>query len=483
MPTVQRRPGSRWSTLGPALLTALAALLVLLALAAPNRLEDMEPGAFVRLPVEAILFAAIVLALPPRLDRLRKTLALVAGVALGLTAAFKVLDIGFLEALNRPFDPLIDWRYAGSLVETVRGSAEGALGIVLLVLAGGLIAALLVLLPLSVLRVTRVAARRRRPALTTVAVLASLWLALSVLDVRTASGSVASRETAAYVYGQVSRIPSELHDRREFARAAETDPLRRVPAADLLTGLRGKDVLIVFVESFGRVAVDGSSFAPGINQVLDSGTRQLDRVGFAGRSAFLTSPTFGALSWLAHSTLQSGLWVDSQQRYDHLVTSPRLTLSRLFGRAGWRTVADVPANTRDWPQGAFYDFDRVYDSRDVGYQGPRFGYPTMPDQYTLDAFHRLELAPSEPSPGDGGDRPDHQPRPVVPDAADDSAVHGRRRLGVRRDARAAALGDRHLALPGAGPGGVRPFDRVLARGAGVVPDQLRRREPRRGDAR
>ena len=77
------------------------------------------------------------------------------------------------------------------------------------------------------------------------------------------------------------------------------------------------------------------------------------------------------------------------------MTSPRLTLSRLFGRAGWRTVADVPANTRDWPQGAFYDFDRVYDSRNVGYQGPRFGYPTMPDQYTLDAFHRLELAPAD----------------------------------------------------------------------------------------
>jgi hypothetical protein len=55
-------------------------------------------------------------------------------------------------------------------------------------------------------------------------------------------------------------------------------------------------------------------------------------------------------------------------------------------------VADVPANNRDWPQGVFYDYDHIYDSRNVGYAGPRFGYPTMPDQYTLDAFHRLELA-------------------------------------------------------------------------------------------
>jgi hypothetical protein len=135
-----------------------------------------------------------------------------------------------------------------------------------------------------------------------------------------------------------------------------------------------------------------------VTDALDDGARALGRQGWSGRSAWLTSPTFGALSWLAHSTLQSGLWVDSQQRYDQLVTTPRETLTSLFGRAGWRTVALVPANTRDWPQGDFYGFDRVYDSRDVGYDGPRFGYPTMPDQFTLDALHRLELARRDRAP-------------------------------------------------------------------------------------
>ena len=113
------------------------------------------------------------------------------------------------------------------------------------------------------------------------------------------------------------------------------------------------------------------------------------------RSAWLTSPTFGALSWLAHATLQTGLWVDSQDRYDLLVDSPRTSLSELFGRAGWRTVASVPANTEDWPEGAFYGFDHAYDSRNVGYRGPRFGYPTMPDQFTLETFWRRELAPRD----------------------------------------------------------------------------------------
>lgn len=387
MPEVQRRPVSR-------LLTVLAITLVVLVLTFPNRLEDLTPAAFVRLPVEVVVYLALVLLLPARMGRLRGVLVAVAGMLLALVAVFTLLDIGFLQALNRPFDPLIDWGYAGSLVETVRGSAGGSRGEVLLLAAGVLLLALLVLPPLAVLRVTRVAERHRRGARTVVATLAVLWLAFSVLGTRTSSGPVASYRASAYVHDQVTRIPSVLRDRRDFARAAESDPVRDVSTADLFPGLRGKDVLVVFVESFGRVAVEGSAMAPGIVEVLDRGTRRLRRDGFGSRSAYLTSPTFGAGSWLAHATLQSGLWVDSQQRYDVLVTSPRLTLTRLFGRAGWRTVATVPANNRDWPQGAFYGFDHVYDSRNVGYRGPRFGYPTMPDQYTLDAFHRLELAPS-----------------------------------------------------------------------------------------
>ena len=85
--------------------------------------------------------------------------------------------------------------------------------------------------------------------------------------------------------------------------------------------------------------------------------------------------------------------MDSQRRYEQLLGADRLTLTSAFEKAGWRTVFDVPANTRDWPEGeAFYGFDQLYDARNVGYQGPQFGYAAMPDQYTLDAFRRHELA-------------------------------------------------------------------------------------------
>jgi hypothetical protein len=149
----------------------------------------------------------------------------------------------------------------------------------------------------------------------------------------------------------------------------------------------------VFVESYGRVAVQDSSFSPRIDAVLDQGTAQLRAAGFSSRSAFLTSPTFGGLSWLAHSTLQAGVQVDGQRRYNQLVKADRLTLTRAFKRAGWRAVGAMPANHRAWPEGhSFYHYDKIYDRRNLGYRGPDFGLPPMPDQYTFLALQRRELA-------------------------------------------------------------------------------------------
>jgi hypothetical protein len=82
--------------------------------------------------------------------------------------------------------------------------------------------------------------------------------------------------------------------------------------------------------------------------------------------------------------------VDSPRTYDRLLEHGRSTITGLFDAAGWRTVAVVPSNKRDWPEGeAFYGFDAVLDSRNMGYRGPTFGYARMPDQYTWKVFHDL----------------------------------------------------------------------------------------------
>ena len=318
----------------------------------------------------------------------RRVLAVVVGAVLGVLVLVKVLDMGFFTAFNRPFDPVSDSSYAGIGIETLRdaiGSSSADLAVAVAVV---LIVALLAFPVLALLRVTRVAAGHRGWALRAAAVLGVVWVAL-----RLVGAPVASSSAAALAVDQVQAVRAGLEDRARLARELAHDPFRATPGDRLLTGLRGKDVLLVFVESYGRVAVQGSSFSPRIGAVLDRGDEQLRTAGFSSRSAFLTSPTFGGLSWLAHSTLQSGIRVDGQRRYDQLVQHDRLTLTRAFKRAGWRAVADVPANHRAWPQGAsFYGYDAIYDRRNLGYRGPDFGLPPMPDQYALLALQRLELA-------------------------------------------------------------------------------------------
>ncbi len=238
-----------------------------------------------------------------------------------------------------------------------------------------------------------------------------------------------------------------IEDHAIFAREIGRDRFRNTPADQLLTGLRGKDVIVAFVESYGKVAVQDSSISPRIDALLDNGTEQLQAAGFSSRSAFLESSTFGGISWLAHSTLQAGVQVDTQRRYDQLVKSDRLTLSTAFKRAGWRTVDDVPSNNRAWPQGSsFYHYDKVYDRRNVGYRGPTFTYASMPDQYVLSALQRLELSrrPRRPLFAEVDLVSSHTPWTRIPhligwSAVGDGSVFGR--IPVDRPTKAALWSD------------------------------------------
>jgi phosphatidylglycerophosphate synthase len=366
-------------------LTVIAVLLVWAALVAPNQPSRLTLGEFARLPLELLVVVALAALLP---TTPRRVLALVAGAVLGLLVLVKVLDIGFFTAFDRPFKPVDDSGYLGIGIETLRDAIGGSSANLVVAVAAVLVVALLALPALALLRVTHVAAGHRGWALRAAAALGVVWVAL-----RVAGAPVASSSAAALAVDEVQAVRAGLADGAVLARQIAHDRLRATPGTRLLTGLRGKDVLLVFVESYGRVAVQGSSFSPRIRAVLDRGAAQLRAAGFSSRSAFLTSPTFGGLSWLAHATLQSGIRVDGQRRYDRLVRNDRLTLTRAFKRAGWRAVGIMPGNHRAWPEGStFYGYDAVSDRRNLGYRGPDFGLPPMPDQYTLLALQRRELA-------------------------------------------------------------------------------------------
>ncbi|HEX4431461.1 MAG TPA: hypothetical protein VHZ96_19480 [Frankiaceae bacterium] len=376
--------------------SVLAFVIVWFALVVPNRLEQLTPGAFIEIPIEGLIVVGIGLLLPPRP---RQVLAAVAGLLLGLLVVVKVLDVGFYEELDRPFNPVIDWGNLGPALGVVQDSIGRFWADTAAVFALLFVIAIVVVVTWAVMRMSRISAGHRGTAARSIGALAVVWIVLAGLGVAVVSGKpVASRSTTALAVDQVRAAGAAVKDQAKFESAlVRKDSFSKASSANLLAGLRGKDVIFAFVESYGQVAVQGSTLSPGVDSVLKAGTATLDAAGYSSRSAFLTSPTFGGISWLAHSTFQSGLWINNQQRYNQLVDSKRFTLSDAFDRAGWRTVGDVPSNTGPWPEGtSFYHYDKLYDAHNVGYAGPKFSYAAMPDQYILSAFQKMELTANHP---------------------------------------------------------------------------------------
>jgi hypothetical protein len=350
-----------------------------------------------RVPFEGLVLIALALVLPvgPR-----RILAGLLGPILGLVVILKALDIAFVTFVARPFDPVGDLGNLGTGLETMRSALGGSKAN--LVIVGGVTVAVVVLVitTLALFRLMRVAAGNRRWSLRALMALSCVWLLGLVSGAQLLSHtSIASTSTATFVIHEVRTVQADIRDSAVFARQIRHDRFANTPGRQLLTALRGKDVLLVFVESYGQVSVQGSSFSPAIDALLDHGTTQLGTAGFSARSAFVNAPGFGGISWLGHSTLQSGVWANSQRRYNQLVGSHRFTLTDAFNRAGWRTINFAPADDRDWPEGtSFYHYDKLYDRRDMGYRGPSFTYAPMPDQYMFAALQRLELSKTHRRP-------------------------------------------------------------------------------------
>ena len=452
-------------------LTVLAMLIVWIALVAPDHPSRLTLGAFARLPLELLVVIAVAALLPARP---RRVLAVVVGALLSVLVLVKLLNIGFYTAFDRPFQPVDDSRYVGIGIETLRDAIGRSSANVAVAVAVVLIVALLALQVLAVQRVTRVTAGHRGWALRAVAALGVVWVALRVVG-----APVASSSAVALTVDEVQAVWTGLADRAAFAREIAHDRFSATPGNRLLTGLRGKDVLLVFIESYGRVAVQGSSFSPGVRAVLDAGNAQLRAAGFSSRSGFLTSPTFGGLSWLAHSTLQSGVHVDGEGRYDELVENDRLTLTRAFKRAKWRAVAAMPANRRALAGG----LDLLRLRQDL--RPPQPGLPRPALRLASDArpVHLSGAATSRarqasPAAALRRGRPHLEPRAMDAHPPAHPLERRRRRLDLRShpgEGVHAALARRRCR---ASPRRLRAFDRVLAAHALLVRAALRRRQPR-----
>jgi phosphatidylglycerophosphate synthase len=155
--------------------------------------------------------------------------------------------------------------------------------------------------------------------------------------------------------------------------------------------VEGADVLLFFLESYGAVSYDRPQFA---ERLAASRARFEADIRSTGRdvvSAYVESPTFGGLSWLAHISLLSGIEVRDDDTSQMLMTQKRNTMVTAFSRQGYRTVAIMPGLKQDWPEGSFYGFDDVYGLERLDYNGPSFGWFDIPDQFAIARLDALEV--------------------------------------------------------------------------------------------
>lgn len=356
---------------------ATTAALALLAAAATLGTAPATAGG---VAADLALIIVVLFALPHAATRAAVT------VVLTTAALLRLADLATAAALSRPFNPALDL----GLLSAAWDLGRGALGTPLFLasLAAGvlLLGVATASLWWATGRLTRLAPRpaRHRGRILLAAAVPLAFLSLP-------SG------TLAHLANRTATTVSARADLAIFRTAAATDAYVPVPAGTL-AGLSGTDILLIFVESYGRSALTDPAYAPTIAAALSDAEAAFSAAGLAMRSSSLVSPVTGGQSWLPRATLTTGLTIDSQARYAALLASPRQTLLHIARAAGWQTAAVVPAITRPWPEGRFFGYDRILAAADLGYRGAAFNWVTMPDQFTLAASERLLLAPGPRPP-------------------------------------------------------------------------------------
>ena len=185
-----------------------------------------------------------------------------------------------------------------------------------------------------------------------------------------------------------------------YAAANGTDSLPAplsMAGADLQR-VRGSDVLVLFVESYGAVAYDNPAVAEQTAPERASFAAALRDTDRRVVSAYVESPTFGGGSWLAHMSFFTALDVRDQGVYNLLLTQQRDTLTSRFKDEGYRVLAVMPGLKSAWPEGSFYGFETILGEEALDYPGPDFGWWRIPDQFSLARFASRELAPRDRAP-------------------------------------------------------------------------------------
>lgn len=374
------------------LLTALLFLNLTLSFTAvwPTLYVQLNP----RLSPEFIGFLVLLTAWLAVLGRPRKGfLSAAAGVFLGLVVC-RYADVVVPNVLGRPVNLYWD---VPELPRFAWVSAQGLpwwLSVLAVVVIAGAVWGIHKLL----LKAMEVAAQGLEPYARRL----WLWALLALLSfgagtcylglrspdaplVKAASTVVAKPILPTYVteFSKLWDILSPERAARLLPESTVVDAALAKPAGQVLAGLHGRDVHLIFLETYGAVVFDQADSAAATQATRKHLEEAILGSGRQVVSAFYKSPTIGGASDLAHLSVLSGIDLTDSRKHDVLLTTTRPTLLKVFQHEGYDVFGLYHSVAWDWVERVFYGFDVYLSGPDLGYQGPAFGFWKIPDQFAV----------------------------------------------------------------------------------------------------
>jgi hypothetical protein len=364
-----------------------ATALIFAVLTLPNHPGTMRWTALTRFPLELPLLLFGLLAVGRTWGG-----PVVLALLLVITTFIKLADYGMFVAYNRTFNPILDTFLIkagiGLLGDNI-GKPAAYAGIVVVL-------ALVVLLFFGLLHAFRTWSLLSLPggARLGAAVVAVFFAGMTIADAghhlnywKFDKSPPGTAWTSRLTFKRMVAMQDTATDLIAFSKEAATDPYRN--ASGLFDKIGDRDVILIYLESYGRTSFENPLYMDTHMTTLLAHEGPIRDAGFAIRSGWLTSPTEGGQSWLAHGTLGSGLWTSDNGRYNAMLASGHKWLFHFAAEAGYRTATIMPAITVGWPESSAMGFEIIRAAADIPYKGERFNWVTVPDQFTLGVYEDM----------------------------------------------------------------------------------------------
>ena len=184
----------------------------------------------------------------------------------------------------------------------------------------------------------------------------------------------------------------------EIIDAADPDPPEKQLPEYVFPGIEDADIYLFVIESYGHTIFTNSDHYRRLAGTYRNAERLLSGAGFGIYTTVYDSTTFGGTSWLADTSLVTGIEIDTQAKYKTVLEEGTRNLLHILDDEGYTTVFSSPS-TKEMLDShkRFYSFSRFVLSGDFGYQGPYFVFGDMPDQFQINHIQK-NILPEIKSP-------------------------------------------------------------------------------------